>query len=480
MKVRCGQCGTMFEADPDAGATAACPECSHEVPIPRLDDETLAVASAVLRADEGFAELARKGLGRKIHVTCGSCGKQLTVGARLAGKRGRCPACRGRIQIPYPEEEEELDLPYLPEAEPGAGGLDVTHADRADAHWQEAAESEQLDEIEIIEGMEPRMKALLITGGVVAVGLAIGLWVGLLAGPRKRPTDSAAVSAAPGDGEPSTLTPTRPQGNGGGSPTRPTPPRTRPAPPVGNGAPVPLPVPPVAAQPVCQVRRSAIDLFASEGYFAAEPGKLYLKVTAEVKAGDEPLAFASHGPDVTIELGGKSVESLGLETGGAPFAGPVRRRDIRLGASERGTFTFLFLVPAERQMGVLKIDGLQDATVGWLDVPAAPEEATVLGTYAERPPRNLEPLLRDPVMAAVQAAAEQTLVVRRARGKVQVRIPQAGVGGPAQAAGGGLYTLVLCHGDDRLPCKLRFADAGRRAILYLSDEPFHQISYERQ
>ena len=40
--------------------------------------------------------------------------------------------------------------------------------------------------------------------------------------------------------------------------------------------------------------------------------------------------------------------------------------------------------------------------------------------------------------------------------------------------------IQLRRGEHTLKCKLRFIDAGRRVILYLADEPFHQLTYERQ
>jgi hypothetical protein len=46
--------------------------------------------------------------------------------------------------------------------------------------------------------------------------------------------------------------------------------------------------------------------------------------------------------------------------------------------------------------------------------------------------------------------------------------------------GQGLYAAVLKRGDSVLDAKLRLIDGGKRLILYLSDEPFHQITYDRQ
>lgn len=44
-----------------------------------------------------------------LHITCPSCGKQLKVSAKFAGRRGRCPSCSKPIDIPKPELNEVED-----------------------------------------------------------------------------------------------------------------------------------------------------------------------------------------------------------------------------------------------------------------------------------------------------------------------------------------------------------------------------------
>ena len=111
--------------------------------------------------------------------------------------------------------------------------------------------------------------------------------------------------------------------------------------------------------------------------------------------------------------------------------------------------------------------------------PGASKQADLAGSYKEKPPRNLKPLLRHPVMAAIQSAPRHRIVVRRSKEGFVVSIPEAAVEGKAKSLGGGLYKAVLKRSADALDCKLRLINGGRGLILYLSDAPFHQVTYER-
>ena len=44
----------------------------------------------------------------------------------------------------------------------------------------------------------------------------------------------------------------------------------------------------------------------------------------------------------------------------------------------------------------------------------------------------------------------------------------------------GLYPAVLRLRDDKLDCTLRLTRDAGTLILYLSDEPFHQLTYARK
>ena len=91
MQIICGQCRHLFDAID--GAAATCPKCGHEV---LLGIDLPPAAEVEIEADD-FASIARSTMERKVHVICSRCNKTLTVGARLAGKKRKCPACQAAI-----------------------------------------------------------------------------------------------------------------------------------------------------------------------------------------------------------------------------------------------------------------------------------------------------------------------------------------------------------------------------------------------
>lgn len=54
-----------------------------------------------------------------IKVTCESCGKELQVSDQMAGKKGKCPACKSVLVVPDYSVEVEGDEQ---ESESGEGG----------------------------------------------------------------------------------------------------------------------------------------------------------------------------------------------------------------------------------------------------------------------------------------------------------------------------------------------------------------------
>ena len=111
-----------------------------------------------------------------------------------------------------------------------------------------------------------------------------------------------------------------------------------------------------------------------------------------------------------------------------------------------------------------------------------PKGDALAGKYSEIAPRNCKPLLRDPIMAAIQKVQNHQLEIRKRGSKLHVRMWTASINGIAEPIGGGLYNLSLKHYDDELKCKLRLAgDGGKQLlILYLADKPFHQLTFERR
>ena len=104
MQVVCGQCGRASEVDNSLqGGKIACEFCGREIAVPRLDAEP---ADDSAGDEEGFAAEVARAMTQKIRIACGSCGRELEVAVRLAGKRAVCPACGKRIRIPHPHEDE--------------------------------------------------------------------------------------------------------------------------------------------------------------------------------------------------------------------------------------------------------------------------------------------------------------------------------------------------------------------------------------
>ncbi|MHC4982861.1 MAG: FmdB family zinc ribbon protein [Planctomycetota bacterium] len=459
MQLRCGQCGSTFEAEVEATPEEiACPHCGHVV------SRTSTEASET----PGFAEVAKKDLAKKFHVMCGSCDRHLTVSRRWAGRRGRCPACRGVIQIPHLEEYEDIDPSYIS----AAVQAEVDRLDLAGAY--EMVEAEEIQEIEDLEGsgvFRPRSVKVVIAA-MVAVTAVVCIGILIFAGRSGRRGRQGGAPARPADKPPADVT--KDEGRGeAGRPVSPT------AEAQVEHIVEPAPRPPVEPTSF-RILSASSGVFAAAGYRPAGPGRVYVKVTAEVTAAKEAVKFLSHGDDVALEIAGTSVPSLGLARASDELGELAVRRLVSVPAGKSETLTFVFEVLDEGADAALKIRGLKGESLLRLEPLETIEAAALAGTYVERPPRNLRPLLRDPVMAAVQSAASHALHVKGEGADMSVSIPAAGVTGSLKPLAECLYEVRLVRGAEAIRCKLRFIDAGKRAILYLADEPFHQITYERK
>jgi hypothetical protein len=242
---------------------------------------------------------------------------------------------------------------------------------------------------------------------------------------------------------------------------------------------------PAAPQGGCDIVALITTPFGPGGYYPAGLGSTYWKMTAEIKAGTDPIAFRAMGKDVQLvfAFGGKAVDSMGLVEDSPASAGPLPRRarqetiSIKPGQSRK--VTLLFEVPMGMSECELVIGKLRCPRKIKSDVePISP--ASLAGTFVEVAPRNLQPMLADPVMSAIQSAGQQQLAVRPNGNGLEIEIPQAHVYGLATRAGQDVYGVDLTYGEYRLAANLRFVDGGRTAILYLVDRPFHQITYVNQ
>jgi DNA-directed RNA polymerase subunit RPC12/RpoP len=534
MRVLCGQCGQLNELEDDyAEATVTCARCGHVVPVPRMANGQAGEpgeapadrpAEAAGQTEEpGFAEQARQSPARKIPVTCPHCGKTVHVSARVAGRKGRCKECDHPLDIPYPDDLEEFELPALykgdaehetgldlvpppeaaepaversqrevepaidlapqPDLSPGPVEHDLAELAALHPAADLAALDRELSRVQPVrsegtgqlasavqdfheekhaarprEAKGPRRLRwlLLLLAAAAVVVLPLSVVVPLLT----RDDPNSDLAGRPPGGEPNT------------APVRPivTPATTQAA---TRSQPAPKP-----RTPTCEVLAAASAPFLADGYFPAPARSLYWRIAARISAGKEPISFQTFGNDVRLVFGNERFASLGEPAGNSGiFPARSRRSTVSLQAHEARKVTFLFEVPVELFRGRFFIRGVTYEDIA-LPVPREPLAVSGLaGTYKEAAPRNLKPMLRDPVMAAIQATPRQRLVVSPEAEGIRVTLPAARVTGAGKQVAPGLFRMPLKHRQHSLDASVRFVEGGRRAILYLADRPFHQLTY---
>ena len=601
LNLKCGQCGHINELPANwSQPVAFCAKCGHKIPVPRREDSPSDVVEDLPGQDDvGFAEQARNSEGRKVSITCPQCGKTVSVGARVAGRKARCKACDAPMDIPYPDDLVHLELPR-PRNDAKETGLDlVAPGEMSASHRasvppddresmldllpepiQYAADDEGTHEplpvviplsqqavparpqrlphrrsangtrpapeaapapatkapvgVEaqpqppsqassnlagLTEALPPepqipspeagqlanamkdfqagkeavlarRSRAARLRSGIylavaavlcsAMIGLAVMLWPVFFPEPRHF-VDITNKTPRPGpDGGPAT-----PVG-GVGKQVSSVKPATPPT--IASAAPGPAvkvsPSPqPAPQQPRCDVVALATTTLGPGGYYPAALGSIYWKMTAEIKAGTDSIAFRAMGKDVQLVFAGKAVDSLGIAedtpVGQGPLPRLARQETISVKPGQSRKVTLLFEVPVGISEGELVIGKLRWPFRTKSAVEPIPP-ASLAGTFVEVAPRNLQPMLADPVMSAIQSAGQQQLAVRPNGSGLEVEIPQAHVYGLAKPAGQDVYGVGLAYGEYKLAANLRFVDGGRTAILYLADKPFHQITYINQ
>jgi len=310
------------------------------------------------------------------------------------------------------------------------------------------------------------------------IGLAVMLWPIIFPEPRDfrdityntpRPGPAARPATPTGGKQVSGVKPTTGPTVASGTPA-----------PAGKANTSPQPAP---QQPRCDVVGMVTTTLGPGGYYPAALGSIYWKMTAEIRAGTDPIAFRAMGEDVQLVFAGKAVDSLGIAedtpAGQGPLPRLARQETISVKPGQSRKVTLLFEVPVGISEGELVIGKLR-----WpFRIESAVEPippASLAGTFVEVAPRNLQPMLADPVMSAIQSAGQQQLAIRPNGSGLEVEIPQAHVYGLAKPAGLDVYGVGLAYGEYKLAANLRFVDGGRTAILYLADKPFHQITYINQ
>ena len=455
-RLRCPKCG----ADIDTCATDATTQAEGQIP----PDETGFDDQGV-----GFAEQAMRAMASKISITCGACGRQLAVELRLAGRKRRCPACGNQIRIPYPGDDDEEEPPITP-----------------------TVETQQSNDESSTVRRRPSLR-LISAACVAIVAIALATVAGLRVA--RLFTGGDTPDKADMEQAPATLPATPNSGRSAETPT------TRPAAPMEPVAPAvreEAETTPDEYQPkpdlthTVKIISIAADAFATGNTFPAGSGRLYWKLTVEIKAAARPLHFHNHGEDVLLMVHGQRILSLGAPGGDGLLPTRSQKKTITLDCGESTRQTFLFELPQFARNGELRIRDAAAVKVGPVLLPKLADESAIEGEFHEIQPRYLKPMLRDPVMAAIQAAFGHNLVIKRRKaspaelaegkqgGSLDVSIPAAMVTGQARSVGGGLYEAILHHRQKSLNCKIRLVDSAQRLVLYLSDQPFHQLSYARK
>ncbi len=493
MNVVCGHCGKAVSADHDVGQGLLCPRCGTKVALPDLlaeaaqppDPDETHVFEAV---DVSFADQAREAMKKtsKIHLTCGSCGRHLTIGARLAGKRAKCPSCKSHIRVPYPDDANDFEIEALAMAnEESVEELDLSHADApaAAAHALHEAESRTMDasggvntrreaakvrhaaRVREVKRSRKRLIAYLLLTAVAMWAFVTFLAWPILAGngdDGDRPGgDNGRNVATTGNGNGDNP---KPNGNGRSADGN-----------TGDATTKPVP----ARRPRFRVVTARVSPFAHGGYFPAPVGKAYWLVTIDIQAGDAPYVMRTAGTQAVVTSMGQEFTSLGTP-GGAGFL-PQRASQPRYTVAPRRVqrMELIFELPEEYRRGTLVLSGVGEKGISVGDTFAPVDETKLIGRFAESQPRNLKPLLDHPVMAALQQAGPDRMIAQAADGGFGLTFPASGVTGLARYVNGGQYELLLRHGGARLECQLRLIDGGDRAILHLDSDPWHEMTFVR-
>ncbi|MFP4106616.1 MAG: hypothetical protein ACLFVU_11075 [Phycisphaerae bacterium] len=486
----------MIDVESRSDQTAVCGECGHRVPLSQL---ALSPGESVMGLEftddgEEFAQAARKAMERKIRVICGGCKRGLWVGSRLAGKRARCPGCGKNIRIPALadlDEEDDFAMLGLRLASQGIEGkteeLDADHSGEYPAIEEpelpgrpEIAPYEPGAENEIPAEDRKRMSGLMILGGigVAAVVIAGIVLMALFTSGKEDATDDTASDTSEilgQTGDPDVVKQTPNQAD------RPVVVATAPSDkPTTRITSKPIPPQPARSSASFALVGQQPGHFRAGGYYPAAPDKTYLEIEAVVKAGDEPVLIRNPGRSVQLRFG-QIVAAL-IEFSSRESDSLLGRRldRLRLEPREKRLVRMTFELPELAGTGVLAVAGVGESEVT-VDLQPEPAPAgAIVGTWREHPPRSLQPMLPDPAMAAVQQAVDHRLEVTAADDSVHVRIPQAPVAGTAKSIAPNLYSVDLKAGGHRLQGKLRLIDDGQTLILYLSDQPMHQIVYTRR
>jgi hypothetical protein len=202
---------------------------------------------------------------------------------------------------------------------------------------------------------------------------------------------------------------------------------------------------------------------------------MFLKLAVAMRGGGKPSVFDNHGETVLLTVAGDIYRSLGEVVDEPPGPALARRGRIDLPAEETLQKQFLFELPAAAGQAVLAIQGFR--SLRFTLPPRPDDDPQATGTFIETPPRNLKPLLTQPIMQAIQQAVDHRMLIKDQAGELIVSIPEARVRGRLRPKRNGLYEGTLRRDQATLPVWLRYVKSPSLVILYLSERPMYQLSY---
>ncbi len=436
MQIICGQCGRQYTFDehpPDE--VLRCAKCGHYILLNPQPDQSESYENSGFDspgAEMGFAQLAQQILSRRMIVYCSKCGEQIKLTKRLAGRMIRCRFCTQLLRVPFLDDDDMTGADKPREQQDSY----VAAHERLHAAGVEKAKARQAERTPVTS----RLGFWFILITLIAIGLAAVI--------RYRPQIRSYVKSLI---EPSSSQP---------------------------GPQVKVAEISLSEIPTIVTKAVAWTFFAHDGYIPARPGYLYCNLTVEIQAGKEPLTFSDTGPAVILKNAKKIFPSLGESLLGQDYSVPIQAmsRVIKLQPYARKTIVFIFELPVSLRDVSLEIASLAPQTV-ILPAPSGPL-LPLAGEYVELQPRNCRPLLRDPIMAAIQASAPQSLDISHRDGVMIVVMSGVNITGRGRLLDEDLYEVTLTKDRDSLVCKLRQID-DNRIVLYLSDEPMHQLTFYR-
>jgi ribosomal protein S27E len=469
--------------------STACKHCGAVVKRPGINP------GDSLAGEVGFAELSKRKLSSQLDVVCPECKRTFIVDIKYAGQRAKCSACGAIVDIPLVAtapasptgtQKKRPASAATPkgrkssvfDAEPAFGASPSRGATPVTVIPGTPVDAAVDLGPEVPQSGSPRLRRRrrYTAGLVIGILLAgcLGVW-GMISlynhvfadnGDELRVTDllpnGEYVARITGNPRMDTATPSGPAS--GDPPLEPTAPRLDSE--EGQS--------PATAHAIARPVKAERSLFALEGYGAAPLGREFWRVTVQIEA--EGGSVTINGQDIALTCGSYTGTFRGIYDRRRPFELDDARLSISEGMSR--VVTFVFEMPSMAVGPEITVH-IGDMDPVKLETPSSlTSEDDLGGTYYEVPPRNLRPILADPVMKTLQTQMPGEIILTPDGARYTLAFPGCDVTGVALLAAEGMYRTSLTLGDDSILAFLRQAGPDR-LVLYLADAPFHQITFAR-